>query len=352
MAGTCIAVVSDMTYKIEMKRIIVHKTAIRQIFSLTLLLGGLLLQGCRGGNGRYQTRDGMTWNTTYHIVWDGSPELSDSIMQTLEEIGASLNVFDKSSLVSKVNECKDTITVDKHFVNVYRISQRIHEESEGAFDPTLSPLITAWGFGPGHRATSDTLHLDSLLSITGFRKTHLKGMRLYKDDPRIVFNFSAIAKGYGCDAVGLMFQRNGVENYLVEIGGEIACSGKNPRGEDWNVQVDRPIKSEGVVHEAQAVVAMSDKGMATSGNYRNFHQEGNRAYGHTISSKTGRPIQTEVLSATVIASNAMEADALATACMALPAEKGLEMCRRMRCSVMLILPDTVIAGEEFLMSDK
>lgn len=305
------------------------------------------LTACGGKENTYQEADGMIWNTTYHIVWQGPEELRDSIMPELQKVGASLNVFDESSLVATVNKSAGPVAVDHYFERVYEMSRKIHKESGGAFDPTLSPLITAWGFGPGHTTTGDTLRLDSLLAITGIGKTRLEGGKIYKEDRRIVFNFSAIAKGYGCDCVAEMFKRNGVENYMVEIGGEIASAGINSRGTDWQVQVDRPIRSEGIVHEAQAVIRLSGRGLATSGNYRNFHGEGSGAYGHTISATTGRPVQTDVLSASVVAPDAMEADGLATACMALGSKEALRMCERLKCPVMLVLGDTVIMNEGF-----
>lgn len=305
------------------------------------------LTGCGGGSGKYRESDGMVWNTTYHILWNGPQELGDSVMKTLEEVGSSLNVFDTTSLVARVNAAEKPVEIDRHFAKVYEMSRKIWEESEGMFDPTLSPLITAWGFGPGHRATSDTLRLDSLMKFVGFSKTRLEGNRLFKEDPRIVFNFSAVAKGYGCDAVAEMFERNGVKDYMVEIGGEIRCEGKSPRHSDWNISIDRPVRSTGVIHESQAVVSLKGGGVATSGNYRNFKAEGSGAIGHTISAQTGRPMSTDVLSATVLAPDAMQADAMATACMTLGSKKSLELCKKLDCPVMLILADTTLMSDSF-----
>ncbi|MCM1377455.1 MAG: FAD:protein FMN transferase [Clostridium sp.] len=314
-----------------------------------VIVASIVGYSCSPGQttGKYVSADGMVWNTTYHIVWNGDEALRDSILQVLDGVGSSLNVFDETSLVSRVNRSKEPIAIDAHFKNVYNMSKRVAQESDGAFDPTLSPLITAWGFGPGHKATADTLRLDSLLAMTGISRTHLDGRMLYKENPKIVFNFSALAKGYGCDRVGAMFQRNGVEDYMIEIGGEVVCTGKNPEGTDWHIQIDKPIISRGVVHESMAVIGLSGKGLATSGNYRNRQGNAGSTYGHTISAKTGRPVQTDVLSVSVVGPNAMEADALATACMATGSEKGMQMCAAMNCPVMMILTDTVIMSESF-----
>lgn len=304
------------------------------------------LCGC-GNRAQYRTADGMVWNTTYHIVYEGDASLTDSVVAVLDDVGQSLNFFNPQSKLTKINQ-NETALTDHHFRKVYEISKKVHKESDGMFDPTLSPLITAWGFGKGHTATSDTLRLDSLLALTGLTRTHLAGDTLQKERKEIVFNFSAVAKGYGCDCVADMFRRNGVENFLIEIGGEIVAHGVNKLGSDWRISIDRPIAdNKGITHESQDVVELSGLGMATSGNYRNFHTSGGVNYGHTISALTGRPIATDVLSATVVAPNAMQADALATACMALGSEKALKMCDRLKCPVYLILADTVVMSPSF-----
>lgn len=289
----------------------------------------------------YRRDEGMVWHTEYHITYDSDRDLRDSIINVLNETGNSLNVFDPESLASKVNE-QDSVAVDKNYERVYTMSRRVSELTDGAFDPTLGPLITAWGFGKGHAATSDTLRIDSLLSITGISKTKLENGRIIKGDPRISFNYSAIAKGYGCDKVAEMLARNGVGNYLVEIGGEIRCAGKSPSGTEWRVSIDRPVVQESVIHDSQCVVTLTDKGLATSGNYRNFHGEGKNVYGHTISSRTGRPVQTDVVSATVVAPTAMEADALATAMMAMGSERAKALAAKLGYPTLLILSDSTV----------
>lgn len=254
----------------------------------------------------------------------------------MNEVGASLNVFDPNSLASKVNN-SNSVIVDTDYERVYRLARKINLMTSGAFDPTLGPLITAWGFGKGHKATSDTMHIDSLLKFTGMDKTRIEKHMLIKDDPRIEFNFSAIAKGYGCDRVGEMFERNGVKDYIVEIGGEIKCAGKSPSGNEWKISIDKPIVTDSLIHESECIIHLSGAGLATSGNYRNFQSNGNIIYGHTISAKTGRPVMTDVLSASVIAPTAMEADALATAMMATGSNEARALAESKGLAVMLIL---------------
>lgn len=296
---------------------------------------------CNGGHG-YQFAEGVVWNTTYHITYSGPAGLVDSISATLDEIGGSLSAFDPASLVSRLNGA-DSCRVDSHLASVYRASAIINRESGGLFDPTLGPLIQAWGFGKGHKASADTLRLDSLLALTGFTKTSFDGQVIRKSDPAMQFNFSSIAKGYGCDAVAAMLRRNGVDNFLVEIGGEIRCAGVNPRNQKWNVSVDAPVPDpKGTTHQSQITVRVSDAGMATSGNYRNFHGSGEAAYGHTISPLTGRPVKNDMLSATVIAPTAMEADGYATACMAMGFKKASEMADRLGLAVFFVMSDSAV----------
>lgn len=303
--------------------------------SFILLCAGLA--SC-GGN-KYHMVDGMIWNTSYHITYEGSKSLEDSIMKVLEGVDRSLNVFDTTSLVSKVN-LADTIIVDQNFIDVYKASRTVNRASKGMFDPTLSPLITAWGFGKGHTPTADTARVEEILKYTGITKTHLQSDTLVKNDPRISFNFSAIAKGYGCDALAKMFKRNKVSNYLIEIGGEIAVGGVSPIREQWRVSIDKPVVSDTLNHESSAVIKITDAGMATSGNYRNRQGEAGATYGHTISPVTGRPVATDVISATVIAPNAMMADAMATACMASGKELAQQMILDMKYEAFLIFADS------------
>lgn len=283
----------------------------------------------------------MVWHTSYHITYESDKDLSDSIIATIHSVDHSLNAFDPSSIVSYVNE-NDTAEVDRHFATVYEMSRRINRLSSGAFDPTLGPLIDAWGFGKGHEATSDTLRLDSILAFTGIDKTKLSNLLLIKDDKRISFNFSAIAKGYGCDMIAEMFERNGVKNYLVEIGGEIRCSGISPSGRKWRVSIDRPIRSDSIRHDSQCVIELSEVGLATSGNYRNFKANSTPGTGHTISPSTGRPVETDILSASVIASTSMEADALATAMMAIGAERAKKLAKDLGYPTLLIFADSTV----------
>lgn len=304
----------------------------------TLILSILFL-GC-SDKGRYFKTEGWIWNTGYHITYKGSPLLQDSILPVLNEVSHSLSVFEKNSLVSQLN---DSIKVkgDHHLLFVYETSKKINENSQGRFDPTVSPLIDAWGFGIGHSPSADTLAIDSLLNFVGIQKTKAYEGFIVKEDVRTRFNFSAIAKGYGCDAVGEMFRRNGVNDYLVEIGGELTLSGLSPSGQEWLIAIDAPKDDINPGEETAIILKLTDAGIATSGNYRNYRLEGTQKLAHTISPLTGRPFLSEILSATVIAPSCMEADAIATACMAGTSSEAKDLLQKTNTCGMLIFQDSI-----------
>lgn len=306
----------------------------------TVLIGLIILSVTSGCSkvSPYQKMEGMIWNTNYHITFNGPRELKDSVLPVLNEVGKSLSVFDDSSLVSRLNN-SDSVKADRHLLKVYEASLLINAAGGGSFDPTISPLVDAWGFGRGHTPGADTLAIDSILKFVGINLTHRNGDYIVKDDIRTQFNFSAIAKGYGCDAVGEMFQRNGVADYMVEIGGEITLHGVSPSGGDWNIAIDAPVEGKNPGEETAMVLALTDCGIATSGNYRNFHREGDATFAHTISPSTGRPVIGKILSASVVAPDCMTADGVATACMA--SDNPVITLQKSGCEGVLIFPDSI-----------
>lgn len=309
-----------------------------------IFLSILFLCGCKKSG--YHYIEGAIWNTMYHITYNGNESLSDSIIPILNDVGNSLSIFEESSLVNCLNN-SDSIKADAHLLVVYDKSVEINRLSNGKFDPTVSPLITAWGFGIGHKANTDTLAIDSIMQFIGINKTQKKNDVILKDDPRIQFNFSAIAKGYGCDEIGKMFRRNGVNDYMVEIGGEIVLKGKSPSNTDWKIAIDAPIEDDAPNHASSFIIYLTDVGIATSGNYRNFRKENGNTIAHTISPLTGKPYISEILSATVISKSCMESDALATACMASTPAEAMNMLKEYKAEGLLILSDSVIMTDGF-----
>lgn len=298
--------------------------------------------GCTD-SGKYSKVQGGVWNTLYSVTYRGDePWVADSISGVLAETGRSVSAFDSASLISRVNR-NETDSLDPALLTILQASVRINHETEGMFDPTGAPLFDAWGFGIGHSVSGDTARIDSLLQFVGIDKVKISENRITKDDPRLRFNLSAIAKGYGSDAIGAMLRRNGITDYLVEIGGEISVSGRGSGGKPWRIGIDIPETSySGNEKGVAKIISVTDCGLATSGNYRNFHEENGHRFGHTINPITGRPIETDVLSATVIAPTCMEADAYATALMVMGSEKATQFAESIGLPVLLILGDSSI----------
>lgn len=307
---------------------------------------------------RYRSCSGAVWSTTYSITYESNVDLADSILRVMKQVESSLSPFDSSSVISRINR-GESLTADSLVKRIFTASQMINRASGGVFDPTVAPLINLWGFGYKNTAGGDPTktQIDNALKLVGIGRCRLQGDRIIKCDSATEFNFSAITKGYGCDLIGEMLQRNGVENYMIEIGGEIALHGKNPEGDDWHIQIDAPVADRtGAHHHALSVVSLTDCGIATSGNYRNFRETaGGRRTWHTIDPLTGYPAESEILSATVVAPKCMEADALATACMAMSAERAVQMVRRIDgAKALLVLPPEdggndfrIVTTEEF-----
>jgi len=295
-----------------------------------LILSGVIMSGlCScGSDVPFVSLDGAVWNTEYSIKYRGDETLADSVRSVFKQVEMSLSPFNPKSVISRVNN-NESMSVDSHVEAVFALSQEINTVSGGAFDPTLSPLINLWGFG--YTEYSDTEPSDSVIAVTlemvGIDSCRIEKGIVCKKSPCTTFNFSAVAKGYGCDEIARMFRRNGIEDFMIEIGGEIALSGLNDRGLPWRVMVDAPIEAISG-HTGLVTVELTDCGIATSGNYRNFRDTESGRVGHTISSLTGRPVVTNTLSATVIAEDCATADALATACMAMQADSALAMVER------------------------
>lgn len=291
----------------------------------------------------FQQASGVVWTTEYNISFEGPERLIDSIAPTFATIDASLSPFNKTSIISRINRNED-VALDGHFIYVFNLSKEIYDATGGAFDPTVAPLVNAWGFGYKHGTMPSQEQIDSILQFVGFHRTRIEGNRLVKDDARVELDFSSIAKGYACDAIAAMFKRNGVDNYIIEVGGEIAAHGVNMRRTAWNVAIDKPIDSaDSVIHETATIVPMTSGGLATSGNYRNYRMEGANKLSHIINPRTGVSEQSTLLSATVISPRSCaEADAYATACMVLGKDRALAiLAHKKDLKGMLIVADTI-----------
>lgn len=307
------------------------------------LLGSLIILFINSCASSYRTSEGLVWNTAYHITYNSGVDMTDSVMAVLKAVEMSVSPFNPASTVSKINNNSD-MRVDPYFREVYEMSRVVWDESNGAFDPTLAPLINAYGFGYRDSIHVDEQVIDSIKEFVGLGRTGItESGELQKNDPRMEFNFSAIAKGYACDKVAEMFIANGITDFMIEIGGEITVNGDNPDGEKWRISVDAPIESaDRVVHKSQTVIALENQGVATSGNYRNYRDKGGRRIGHTIDPYSGEPAVTDIASVTVVAETCMEADAYATACMAVGSDRAKYILQHIELPAMLVLTDGTV----------
>ena len=291
---------------------------------------------------RFFTSTGVVWTTEYHITYEASRNLDDSIQQIFNQIDLSVSPYNKVSLITSLNS-NATNQVDAYVKRLLEASSKVHRASGGAFDPTVMPLVNAWGFGYKSGTMPTRTQIDSILHFVGMDKVRLEGNTLVKTDPRVMLDFSSIAKGMACDEIGRMLVRNGVTNWLVEIGGEVAASGVNKRGTAWTVSVDMPTsENDEVSHESALALTLDSGAVATSGNYRKWREQGGSRISHIIDPRTGESRVGSLLSVTVIATDCMTADAWATACMVMGDSATRAMMQpRDDLGVMTIVGDTV-----------
>lgn len=295
------------------------------LVSVVFLAGFILVKCVFTDNGKENSfceANGEQFSTFYSVKYQAESNFSDSIAVLLQRVNYSLSPFDSTSLVSAVNNNDTSVVADRWLLDVINLSQRVYSETEGAFDPTISPLVNAWGFGFKNDSMPTDDEVLKLKTLVGMDKISVTSQnRILKQNPGMTFNFSAIAKGYAVDLVAELLEKNGVENYLVNIGGEISCRGVNENGSAWQIGIDKPEETN-FGGDIISVVSLSGKSLATSGNYRKFKVENGKKVWHIIDPRTGFPATTKVLSASVIADDCATADAYATALMVL-GEEGL-----------------------------
>ncbi len=298
----------------------------RMTFWAGALVLALLVSGCTTGNrGAWLKISGYTQGTTYNITYQDpdSTYYQEQLEKLLGEFDQSLSTYIPSSIVSRMNQGIPDVVADEYFRICFLAAEEVFAATGGAFDITVAPVVNAWGFGFTERSVVDSALIDSLLQFVGMNKVSLRENKLVREREGMMLDMNAIAQGYAVDVLAGFFDAENIENYLVEIGGEVRCSGKNRFGLDWRIGIDKPIDGlqlPGV--QMQAIVQISGRSLATSGNYRRFYEEDGIKYSHTIDPSTGYPVQHGLLSATVVAGDCMRADAYATAFMVMGYEKA------------------------------
>ena len=259
--------------------------------------GLLLLVSCTE-KAVFQKNSNLVFGTIYNITYQYADDLQAEIEAELQKVDGEFSMFNPQSTVARINGGDSTVERSAMFREIFELAQTVNKETNGAFDIHVAPLVNAWGFGFKHDQLPTPQQVDSLLKI------------------RDQMDFSAIAKGYGCDVVARLLRSHGIENFMVEIGGEVVLSGHNDKGQPWHIGVNKPVENpeDG---DLQTVLSITDCAIATSGNYRNFYYKDGQRYAHTIDPRTGYPVQHSLLSATVVAADCATADAYATSFMVL-----------------------------------
>ena len=296
---------------------------------LILALAVFTIVSCQNSPSKYIYNKGMVYGTIYSITYE-SPngiDLQEKITEKFNEYNRMFSTYDKESIISKINK-NEPVELSNEFIICYEKAVEVSKITNGAFDITAGAMVNAWGFGPEEKKKMTQEKVDSLIEITGFQKIKLENGQIIKENPNIKIDMSAIAKGYTSDLIANFLAENECKNYMVEIGGEVAAKGINERGKTWTIGINKPDENDILGSTGlQAKVKLTDHGLATSGNYRNFYVEDGKKYAHTIDPKTGYPVQHSILSSSVVANDCMTADAFATAFMVLGLDSSIEITR-------------------------
>ncbi|MFT7364490.1 MAG: thiamine biosynthesis lipoprotein, partial [Algoriphagus sp.] len=298
------------------------------IYSLVLLVLVLSVYFWRSSDNPEKTQEtelsnpgtisfsGQTMGTTYSLTYlsQSGKNLQISVDSLLVVFNSSLSTYIPDSEISRFNRMDTLAFTLSYLPQVLNASKTVYENTAGAFDPTVGPLVNVWGFGPGGPELKDSADIEVLLRLVGFDKVNFDNKEVRKTVTGVYLDFSAIAKGQGADVIADFLTRRGIENYLIEIGGELVARGVNEKGELWKVGINRPDESASA-SDLYSIIALENRGMATSGNYRNYYVRDSVKISHTINPATGYPVNHSLLSATVLAKDCMTADAYATALM-------------------------------------
>ncbi|MCX6232447.1 MAG: FAD:protein FMN transferase [Bacteroidetes bacterium] len=268
--------------------------------------------------------NGFAQGTTFAVTYFDNENrgFKDEIEKILQDFDHSLSLWDPTSVICRVNNNDTSVILDEYFISCFNKSQQTSVETDGAFDATVQPLVSLWGFLLNKKGNIEKKTIDSILQFVGYTKIELKDGKIIKKDPRIKLDFNGIAQGYSVDVISSFLYSKGISRFLVEIGGEVYGSNKKPDGNNWKVGIEQPMDNDENENPLKAIVKIENKGLTTAGNYRKFYIENGVKYAHTINPQTGYPTKNNLLSVTVLADNAFTADAFDTALMVMGLEKA------------------------------
>lgn len=295
----------------------------RRAFTWIALL--LVLASC-GKRPEKVVLQGLAQGSYYAVTYfdDERRSFQHEIDSIFHAVNLSVNLWVDSSIISKVNRNED-VTLDSIFIDNFNIAQKAARLSDGYFDPTISPIVAAWGFSYKAGDTLTPQLIDSLRALVDYRKIRIENGKVVKENPNIQLDFNAIAQGYTSDLIAQFLESRGIKNYLVDTGGEIMTRGQKPNHQPWIVGIEKPAADKDADRIVQTRIKLKDKGLVTSGSTRKYVERNGKRYSHCIDPKTGYPVEHQVLSVTVMAENSVWADALASIGMVMGMEKSLAL---------------------------
>ena len=270
---------------------------------------------------------GTTQGSYYSITYfdEHNRDFSREFDSIFKEIESTLSLWDENSIIRRVNRNDTTVVLNQIFIDNFNYAMKAAELSDGYFDPTVGPLVQAWGFHfkEGMEMTPEIV--DSLKQLVDYRKIKIENGKVIKENPDMTLDFNAVAQGYTTDMIGDYLLSKNVNNFLVDVGGEILARGCKPNGELWKVGIEKPAENKDSERIVQEIVELDNRSIVTSGNYRKYVERGGKRYSHSLNPKTGYPAENKLLSATIIADNTAWADCLASICMVVGLEKAREI---------------------------
>ena len=293
---------------------------------LTIVVISIMLLASCGNQPQKMVLQGLAQGSYYAITYYDEQErnFQHEIDSIFHAVDMSVNLWVDSSVISKVNR-NEEVVLDDIFIDNFNIAQEAAKISDGYFDPTISPIVAAWGFSYKHGDSITPQLIDSLKQLVDYRKVRIENGKVIKENPYIQLDFNAIAQGYTSDMIASFLESRDVKDFLVDTGGEIMARGGKPNGQPWIVGIEKPADNWDSEQIVQTRIALRDKGLVTSGSTRKYVERNGKRYSHCINPKTGYPVEHQLLSATVLAENSVWADALASICMVMGVEKSMEI---------------------------
>ena len=290
-----------------------------------MFIGLVILASC-GKQPKKMVLQGLAQGSYYAVTYydEQGRNFQHEIDSIFHAVDMSVNLWVDSSVISKVNR-NEEVVLDQIFIDNFNIAQEAAKLSDGYFDPTVSPIVAAWGFSYKVGDSITPQLIDSLKQWVDYRKVRIENGKVIKENPNMTLDFNAIAQGYTSDLIAAFLESRGIKSYLVDTGGEIMAKGEKTNGKPWIVGIEKPAENKDSEQVVQTRIALRDKGLVTSGSTRKYVERNGKRYSHSINPKTGYPVEHNVLSVTVLAENSVWADALASICMVMGLEQSLPL---------------------------